>query len=45
MAKLDTEVRKALGLIAAPTPAQPVNGAAQTAAQGARVTTMPSAAS
>jgi recombination protein RecA len=45
MAKLDAEVRKALGLIATPAPAQPVNGAAQTAAQGARVTTMPSAPS
>jgi recombination protein RecA len=43
MAKLDTEVRKALGLIATPAPAQPVNGAAQNAAQGARVTTMPTA--
>jgi len=45
MAKLDTEVRKALGLIATPIPATP---AATTAAQtplstGARVTTMPSA--
>jgi recombination protein RecA len=43
MAKLDTEVRKVLGLIAGPAQAQPVNGAAQTAVQGARVTTMPSA--
>jgi recombination protein RecA len=44
MVKLDTEVRKALGLIATPTPATP---AATTPAQtplssGARVTTMPS---
>jgi recombination protein RecA len=41
MAKLDTEVRKALGLIAAPAP--PAAGAAQSPPQGARVTTMPSA--
>jgi recombination protein RecA len=41
MAKLDTEVRKALGLIATPAPATPTNG--QPATQGARVTTMPSA--
>jgi hypothetical protein len=42
MAKLDTEVRKALGLIATPTQAQP---GAQTSpqAQSARVTTMPTA--
>ena len=40
MAKLDTEVRKALGLIA--TPAQPA-AAAQAAAGSGRVTTMPSA--
>jgi recombination protein RecA len=43
MAKLDTEVRKALGLIAAPAQAQPAAAAAQAAPQGARVTTMPSA--
>jgi recombination protein RecA len=43
MAKLDTEVRKALGLIAIPAPAQPVAATAQAASQGARVTTMPSA--
>src|ERR1700687_2396548 len=45
LAKLDTEVRKALGLIA--TPAQPpqASGSAQAPPQGARVTTMPSAAS
>jgi recombination protein RecA len=46
MAKLETEVRKALGLI--PAAAQPVAAqapvAAQGAPQGARVTTMPSAA-
>src|SRR6266576_3863715 len=40
MAKLDTEVRKALGLIAAP--AQPAAAAATTAPTG-RVTTMPAA--
>ncbi len=44
MAKLDTEVRKALGLIATPAPAQPANGATPATTQGARVTTMPSAA-
>jgi recombination protein RecA len=45
MAKLDTEVRKALGLIATPTPATPAaTTPAQTAlSSGARVTTMPSA--
>jgi len=43
MAKLDIEVRKALGLIATP-PAAPQTAATQTPAQGARVTTMPSAA-
>jgi recombination protein RecA len=43
MAKLDTEVRKALGLIATPAPAQPVAATAQAAPQGARITTMPSA--
>jgi recombination protein RecA len=45
MAKLDTEVRKALGLTGAPAApqAQPSNGSAQPPAQGARVTTMPSA--
>jgi recombination protein RecA len=43
MAKLDAEVRKALGLIAAPAPAQPAAGNGQAAPQGARVTTMPSA--
>jgi recombination protein RecA len=44
MAKLDAEVRKALGLIATPTQAQPA-ASTQTApqVQGARVTTMPSA--
>jgi recombination protein RecA len=41
LAKLDTEVRKALGLIATPAPAAPTNGAG--APPGARVTTMPSA--
>jgi len=39
MAKLDAEVRKALGLIGAP--ATPVAGPAQTPSSGARVTTMP----
>jgi recombination protein RecA len=43
MAKLDTEVRKALGLIA--TPAQPQPAAATPPSTGARVTTMPSATS
>jgi recombination protein RecA len=43
MAKLDAEVRKSLGLIAAPAQAQPATAAAQASAQGARVTTMPSA--
>src|SRR5437868_5855678 len=45
MAKLDAEVRKALGLIGAPAApqAQPSNGSAQAPPQGARVTTMPSA--
>src|ERR1700693_1818095 len=43
MAKLDAEVRKALGLIAAPAQ-QPAGGTAQAPPQGARVTTMPSAA-
>jgi recombination protein RecA len=42
MAKLDTEVRKALGLIAIPPQAQPAAGPSQ-APQGARVTTMPTA--
>ena len=42
MAKLDTEVRKALGLIATPAQAQPAPGA-QPSPQGARVTTMPTA--
>ncbi|MFZ0942200.1 MAG: recombinase RecA [Candidatus Sulfotelmatobacter sp.] len=43
MAKLDTEVRKALGLIAMP-PAHPATTTSQTPAPaGARVTTMPSA--
>jgi recombination protein RecA len=44
MAKLDTEVRKALGLIATPAQAQPAAGA-QTSpqTQSARVTTMPTA--
>jgi len=41
MAKLDAEVRKALGLIAIP--AQAAAGTGQTSQQGARVTTMPSA--
>jgi recombination protein RecA len=44
MAKLDTEVRKALGLIPTPAPAQPAAAAGQAPPQGARVTTMPSAA-
>src|ERR1700693_2976427 len=43
MAKLDTEVRKALGLIATPAQTPPAAGA-QTTPQGARVTTMPSTA-
>jgi recombination protein RecA len=43
MAKLDTEVRKALGLIATPAAAQPSAASGQTPPQGARVTTMPSA--
>jgi len=43
MAKLDTEVRKALGLVATP-PAHPAATPAQTPPQSARVTTMPSAA-
>jgi recombination protein RecA len=42
MAKLDTEVRKALGLIATPAQAQPAAGT-QTPPQNARVTTMPTA--
>src|SRR5580692_2568124 len=42
MAKLDNEVRKALGLIAAPA-VQPAAAPGQTPPQGARVTTMPSA--
>jgi len=41
MARLDTEVRKALGLIAAP--AQPAAVASPTATPTGRVTTMPSA--
>jgi recombination protein RecA len=41
MAKLDTEVRKSLGLIATPAQAQPAAGAAPTAQQSGRVTTMP----
>ncbi len=41
MAKLDAEVRKALGLTGTPASAQPP-AAAQTPSQGARVTTMPS---
>ena len=41
LAKLDTEVRKALGLIATPAQAAPTNGTGSP--QGARVTTMPSA--
>jgi recombination protein RecA len=43
MAKLDTEVRKALGLIPTPAQAQPAAVSAQAAPQVARVTTMPSA--
>jgi recombination protein RecA len=44
MAKLDTEVRKSLGLIATPAQAQPAAAASgQPASQGARVTTMPTA--
>ena len=42
MAKLDAEVRKALGLIATPAP-QPASGTAPASPQGARVTTMPTA--
>ena len=44
MAKLDAEVRKSLGLIAAPAQAQPAAASTQTLpqTQGARVTTMPS---
>src|SRR6202162_1120144 len=45
MAKLDAEVRKALGLIAVPAPAQPAAGNGQAVPQGARGTTMASAAS
>jgi len=46
MAKLDAEVRKALGLSGVPAApqAQPATGSVQTPPQGARVTTMPSAA-
>jgi len=45
MAKLDAEVRKALGLIASPAQAQPAIGQAQTSqSTGARVTTMPGSA-
>jgi recombination protein RecA len=44
MAKLDAEVRKAMGLIATPAAAQPVAAPGQAAPQSARVTTMPSAA-
>jgi recombination protein RecA len=44
MAKLDTEVRKALGLITTPAQAPPAVGQVQAQPQGARVTTMPSAA-
>jgi recombination protein RecA len=44
MAKLDAEVRKALGLTGAPAQAQPAAGNGQAAPPGARVTTMPSAA-
>src|SRR3984885_13189861 len=45
LAKLDTEVRKALGLIASPpAPASATATAPIVAAQGGRVTTMPSAA-
>jgi recombination protein RecA len=43
MAKLDTEVRKSLGLIATPAQAQPAAASPQTPSQGARVTTMPTA--
>ncbi|MFY9682071.1 MAG: recombinase RecA [Candidatus Sulfotelmatobacter sp.] len=43
MAKLDTEVRKALGLIVSAAAAQPAAAPGQTPPQGARVTTMPSA--
>ena len=44
MAKLDTEVRKALGLIATPAPrTRGSHSGADAAATGARVTTMPSA--
>jgi recombination protein RecA len=44
LAKLDTEVRKALGLIATAAPAAQPAAAPHTPPQGARVTTMPSAA-
>jgi recombination protein RecA len=44
MAKLDAEVRKALGLIATAAPATPAAAVGQAPPQGARVTTMPSAA-
>jgi recombination protein RecA len=43
MAKLDTEVRKALGLIATPAQVHPAAGTAQAPPQNARVTTMPTA--
>jgi recombination protein RecA len=43
MAKLDAEVRKALGLIAAPAQAHPAAGTASASPQSARVTTMPTA--
>jgi recombination protein RecA len=43
LAKLDVEVRKALGLIATPAQAQPSTAPAPTTGQGARVTTMPTA--
>ncbi|MFZ0541197.1 MAG: recombinase RecA [Candidatus Sulfotelmatobacter sp.] len=43
MAKLDTEVRKALGLIVSAAAAQPAAAPGQTPPLGARVTTMPSA--
>ena len=39
--KLEVEVRKALGLTAPPQPTPQAQGAAQSASQGARVTTMP----
>ena len=42
LAKLDTEVRKALGLIPAAAPVAAAQAAAQRAASGGKVATMPS---